>query len=125
MGPHSKRCERRVCPSSTTSATGKFVTFSDQKTGVAYANPSSTQTAEITFTAVSSTGVKLASKSLPVLPGEHGAANVGPFLGISSFTGSIPIVSSVPIVSLSLNAEAFPAFSSLPPGELDASTGLF
>ncbi|MBI4459298.1 MAG: hypothetical protein HY648_04470, partial [Acidobacteria bacterium] len=108
----------------TATPTTKFVTFADQNTGVAYANPSS-QTAEITFTAINSTGAKLASKSLPVLPGEHGSANVGPFLGISSFTGSIQIVSSVPIISLSLNAEAFPVVSSLPPGDLDASTGLF
>ena len=111
----------------TASAT-KFVTFSDQTTGVAYANPSTTQTAEITFTAISSTGTKLATKSLPLLPGEHGAKNVGPFLGISSFTGSIQIVvssSRASILSLSLNAEAFPAFSSLPPGELDGSTPLW
>ncbi|MBI1956224.1 MAG: hypothetical protein HYS38_07500 [Acidobacteria bacterium] len=101
----------------------KFVTFSDRITGVAYANPS-TQSAEITFNALSSAGAKLASKSLPLLPGEHGARNIGDLLGISSFRGSIQIVSTVPIVSLSLNFEAFPAFSSLPPGELDSSTPL-
>ncbi|MBI4459000.1 MAG: hypothetical protein HY648_02940 [Acidobacteria bacterium] len=106
-----------------TAAATKFVTFSDQLTGVAYANPSG-QTANVTFTAISSTGAKLASKSIPVLPGEHGAANIGPFLGISSFRGSIQIVSSTPIVSLSLNAEAFPVVSSLPPGELDGSASL-
>ncbi|MBI3894384.1 MAG: hypothetical protein HY313_00485 [Acidobacteria bacterium] len=104
--------------------TTKFVTFADQNTGVAYANPSS-QSAELTFTAISSTGAKLASKNLPLLPGEHGAANVGAFLGISNFSGSIQIISSVPIISLSLNAEAFPVVSSLPPGDLDGSTGLF
>ncbi|MBI4460437.1 MAG: hypothetical protein HY648_10320, partial [Acidobacteria bacterium] len=103
----------------------KFVTFSDQTTGVAYANPSS-QTAQITFTAFSSTGAQLASKSLPLLPGAHGADNMGPFLGLSSFTGSIQITSTVPVVSLSLNAEAFPAFSSLPPGELsDTSSSTY
>ena len=108
----------------TTTPATRFVTFANKNTGVAYANPS-TQTAEITFTAISSTGVKLASKSLSVLPGGHGAANVGAFLGVSDFTGSIQIVSSVPIISLSLNAEAFPVISSLPPGDLDGSTGLF
>ena len=101
--------------------TTKFVTFSDQTTGVAYANPS-TQAADITFNALNSEGVLLASKSLSLLPGEHGAKNVGDFLAINSFRGSIQIIATVPIVSLAINAEAFPAFSSLPPGELDAST---
>ena len=32
--------------------------------------------------------------------------------------------SSIPIISLSLNAEAFPVFSSLPRGELSDSTSL-
>ena len=34
------------------------------------------------------------------------------------------ITSTVPIISLSLNAEAFPVFSSLPPGDLPSSTKL-
>ncbi|MBI4460724.1 MAG: hypothetical protein HY648_11795 [Acidobacteria bacterium] len=106
----------------TTPAT-RFVTFADQTTGVAYANPSA-QTAEVTFTAISSLGFKFASKSLTLLAGEHGAANMGPFLALSSFRGSIQVTSTVPIVSLSLNAEAFPVFSSLPPGELDGATPL-
>ena len=41
--------------------------------------------------------------------------------GLTSFTGSIEVTSTEPIVSLSLNFEAAPVFSSLPPGELDAS----
>ena len=36
-----------------------------------------------------------------------------------SFTGSLEITSTEPIVTLSINAEAAPVFSSLPPGELD------
>ena len=40
---------------------------------------------------------------------------------LTSFTGSIEVTSTEPIVSLSLNFEAAPVFSSLPPGELDAS----
>lgn len=101
----------------------KFVTFAERQTGVAYANPSA-QTAEISFKAISSTGEVLATRSVSLRAGEHGAANLGPLLGLSNFTGSIQIVSTVPIVSLSLNAEAFPAFSSMPPGELDGSTPL-
>ncbi|MBI3896654.1 MAG: hypothetical protein HY313_12060 [Acidobacteria bacterium] len=106
-----------------TSPATKFVTFADQNTGVAYANPSS-QAAQVTLNALSAVGEKLASKTLTLLAGEHGAANVGPLLGLSNFKGSIQIVSPVPIISLSLNAEAFPVFSSLPPGELDDSTVL-
>ena len=44
---------------------------------------------------------------------------MAPLFGLSSFTGSLEVTSTVPIVSLSLNAEAAPVFSSLPPGELD------
>jgi hypothetical protein len=44
--------------------------------------------------------------------------NVNGIAGAQSFTGSIAITSTVPIISLSLNAEAFPVFSSLPPGDL-------
>jgi hypothetical protein len=101
----------------------KFVTFAEPQTGVAYANPSA-QTAEITFRAISSNGVILATRSMFLRAGEHGSANLGPLLGLSNFTGSIQIVSSIPIVSLSLNFEAFPAFSSMPPGELDGATPL-
>ncbi|MBI4460725.1 MAG: hypothetical protein HY648_11800 [Acidobacteria bacterium] len=106
-----------------TTLASKFVTFADQLTGVAYANPS-TQSASITFIAISSDGVRLASKTLTLAAGAHDAANMGPFLGLSSFKGWIQVLSTVPIISLALNAEAFPAFSSLPPGELDASTVL-
>ena len=41
--------------------------------------------------------------------------------GLTSFTGSIEVTSTEPIVSLSLNFEADPVFSSLPPGELEAA----
>ena len=102
----------------------KFVSFAETRTGVAYANPSSTQSALVTFTVVSSAGVKLGSTSLTLLPGGHGAANLGPLLGLQNFTGFVEVTSSVPIVSLSLNFEAFPVFSSLPPGELSDSTAL-
>ena len=95
----------------------KFVTFAEQRTGIAYANPSA-QPALVTVTAMNAAGGTLASMSLTLLAGAHGSANIGPLLGLSSFAGSIQITSTVPIVSLSLNFEAFPAFSSLPPGEL-------
>ena len=100
----------------TTPAT-KFVTFAEQKTGIAYANPS-TQPALVTVTAMDTTGATLGSKSLTLLAGAHGAANIGPLLDLNSFTGSVQITSTVPIVSLSLNFEADPIFSSLPPGDL-------
>ena len=44
--------------------------------------------------------------------------------GLASFVGSVQITSTSPIISLSLNAEAFPAVSALPPGDLSSSTVL-
>jgi hypothetical protein len=58
------------------------------------------------------------------VPNAHEAANIGPLLGLANFTGSVQITSRVPIISLSLNAEAFPVFSALPPGYLTGSTPL-
>ena len=103
----------------------RFVTFAEQAagqagTGVAYANPSSTE-ALITFTAKDAAGQTLATEDLTVLPGGHGAQNMASLFGLGSFTGSLEVISTEPIVSLSLNAEAAPVFSSLPPGEPDAA----
>ena len=103
----------------------RFVTFAEQAagqsgTGVAYANPSSTE-ALITFTAKDAAGQTLASENLTVLPGGHGAQNMASLFGLPGFSGSLEVTSTEPIVSLALNFEADPVFSSLPPGELDAS----
>ena len=103
----------------------RFVTFAEQAegqagTGIAYANPSSTE-ALLTFTAKDAAGQTLASEDLTVLPGGHGAQNMASLFDLASFTGSLEVTSTEPIVSLSLNAEAPPIFSSLPPGEPDAS----
>ena len=103
----------------------RFVTFAEQQegkagTGVAYANPSSTS-ALVTFTARDAAGRTLASVDRTLLPGGHDAQNMAPLFGLTSFTGSLEVASPVPIVSLSLNFEAYPVFSTLPPGELDAS----
>ena len=103
----------------------RFVTFAEQQegkagTGVAYANPSFTA-AHVTFTARDAAGRTLASVDRTLLPGGHDAQNMAPLFGLTSFTGSIEVTSPVPIVSLSLNFEAYPVFSSLPPGELDPS----
>ena len=103
----------------------RFVTFAEQGegqfgTGVAYANPSATS-ALVTFTARDAAGQMLASVNRTLLPGGHDAHGMGSLFGLTSFTGSIEVTSTVPIVSLSLNFEADPAFSSLPPGELDPS----
>ncbi len=109
----------------TTTPATKFVTFAEQGegefgTGVAYANPSSTS-ALVTFTAKDTAGQTLASVNRTLLPGGHDAQNINSLFGLASFTGSIEVTSTEPIVSLSLNFEADPVFSSLPPGELDAS----
>ena len=104
----------------------RFVTFAEQQegkagTGVAYANPSSTS-ALVTFTARDAAGRTLASVDRTLLPGGHDAQNMVPLFGLTSFTGSIEVASTVPIVSLSLNFEAYPVFSSLPPGEVTPET---
>ena len=63
----------------------------------------------------------LASEDLMLPPNGHDAQNMPTLFDLSSFTGSLEVTSTEPIVSLSLNFEAAPVFSSLPPGELDAS----
>ena len=103
----------------------RFVTFAEQGegkngTGVAYANPSDTA-ALVTFTARDTAGEVLASVDRELLPGGHDAHGMAELFGLTSFTGSVEATSTEPIVSLSLNFEAAPVFSSLPPGELDAS----
>ena len=109
----------------TTVPATRFVTFAEQGegqfgTGVAYANPSPTS-ALVTFTARDADGRMLASVDKKLPAGGHGAQNMAPLFGFSGFTGSLEVTSSEPIVTLSLNNEADPVFSSLPPGELDAA----
>ena len=103
----------------------RFVTFAEQGegkqgTGVAYANPSATE-AVVTFTARDADGQMLASVDKNLSPNGHAAQNMAALFALSSFTGSLEVTSTAPIVSLSINAEAAPVFSSLPPGELDAA----
>ena len=103
----------------------RFVTFAEQGegkngTGVAYANPSDTA-ALVTFTARDADGEVLAIEDLMLPPNWHGAQNMPTLFDLSSFTGSLEVTSTEPIVSLSLNFEAASGFSSLPPGELDAA----
>ena len=87
---------------------------------MAYANPSVTA-ALVTFTAMDADGEMLASVVRTLLPGGHGAPKYGGLFDLSSFTGSLEITSTEPIVTLSLNFEAAPVFSSLPSGELAAA----
>ena len=103
----------------------RFVTFAEQGegqfgTGVAYANPSATS-AHVTFTAKDVAGQTLASVDRTLLPGGHDAHGMSDLFGLTSFTGSLEVTSTEPIVSLSINLEADPVFSSLPPGEVDAA----
>ncbi len=107
-----------------TAPTTEFATFAQTNTGVAYANPSTTQSATITFTVYNNAGTLLGSHSITLGPLAHSASNVGPLLGLSSFTGMVKITSTIPIISLSLNFEAAPIFSSLPPGDLPSTTQL-
>ena len=103
----------------------RFVTFAEQGegqfgTGVAYANPSATP-AFVTFTVRDTAGEVLDSVDRTLLPGGHDAHGMAELFDLTSFTGSIEVTSTEPIVSLSINLEAAPVFSSLPPGELDAA----
>jgi len=104
--------------------TTEFATFAQTSTGVAYANPSTTQSATVTVAVYSAAGAKLASTTLTLGPLGHTASNLGPLLGLTSFTGFVKITSNIPIISFSLNFEAFPVFSSLPPGDLAIGTSL-
>ena len=104
-----------------TTPTTEFATFAQTLTGVAYANPSPTQSAIITFTVYNNAGTLLGSQSVTLGPLGHDAENIGPLLGLSSFTGFVKITSTIPIVSLSLNYESAPIFSSLPPGDLPST----
>jgi hypothetical protein len=107
-----------------TTPTTEFVTFAEPHTGIAYAN-SSGGPVNITVTALGSDGLALASTTIgPLAPNQHGQANIGTLLGLNNFTGSVQIISTAPIVSLSLNAEVYPVFSSLPPGDLPPLTPL-
>ena len=108
----------------TTVPASRFVTFAEKGegrygTGVAYANPSDTTTAFVTFTAKDADGETLASVDETLLPNGHDAQNMVDLFDLTSFRGSLEVTSTEPIVSLSLNNEADPVFSSLPPGELD------
>jgi hypothetical protein len=66
----------------------------------------------------------IGSQSIPLPAGAHGSQNLGPLLGLTSFQGSITIASAAPIISLSLNAEAAPIISSLPPGQPDGAPAI-
>jgi hypothetical protein len=103
-------------------ATTEFATFAQTATGIAYANPSATQSAVITFTVYNNAGARLGSGNVTLGPLAHSASNIGPLLGLQSFTGFVKITSTIPIISLSLNYEVAPIFSSLPPGDLPSST---
>ena len=103
-------------------ATTEFATFAQTATGVAYANPSASQSATITFTVYNNGGTRLGSQAITLGPLAHSAANVAPLLGLQPFTGFIKITSTIPIISLSLNYEVAPIFSSLPPGDLPSTT---
>ena len=109
----------------TTVPATRFVTFAERRegqfgTGVAYANPSDTA-GVVTFTVRDAAGQTLASADRNLPPGGHGAQNMVDLFDLTSFSGSLEVTSTEPIVSLSLNFEADPVFSSLPPGEIDTS----
>jgi hypothetical protein len=102
----------------------EFVSFAQTQTGVAYANPSTSTASTLTIAALDIKGARLGGTQVVLAAGQHGAANLGPLLGLANFTGSVQLTASAPIVALFLNAEAFPVFSSLPPADLPNATPL-
>jgi hypothetical protein len=103
----------------------EFVTFGQYQTGIAWANPT-TMAATVTISALDgATGAVQGSTTFNLPPNAHGANTVSNLFTLpSTFSGSIQITATVPIISLSLNAEAYPVFSSLPPGDLPDGTAL-
>ena len=75
-----------------TAPTTEFATFAQTLTGVAYANPSPTQSATITFTVYDNSGTLLGSQSVTLGPLAHGASNIGPLLGLpkTSSASNVP-----------------------------------
>ena len=75
-----------------TAPTTEFATFAQTLTGVAYANPSPTQSATITFTVYDNSGSRLGSQSITLGPLAHGASNIGPLLGLpkTSSASNVP-----------------------------------
>jgi hypothetical protein len=63
-----------------TAPTTQFATFAQTATGIAYANPSTTQSANITVSVYDAAGARLGSHNIPVGPLAHGSANLGPLL---------------------------------------------
>ncbi|MBN2438731.1 MAG: hypothetical protein JXL20_09035, partial [Deltaproteobacteria bacterium] len=100
----------------TTGAT-RFVTFAEKLTGIVLTNPSN-NSATVTLTVYHHNGDLLVSKNTSLGPGFHQAFNLQNFVTIpEGFWGSVVITSNRPILSFSLNFEANPVFSALPPGE--------
>ena len=101
-----------------TAPTTEFATFAQTATGVAYANPSTTQSANVTLTVYDVTGNRIGvNRDLPSRTGCH----LRPVLGISTSRDS-PRSRHASHHQLGVNAAAFPVLSSLPPGDLPSST---
>ena len=108
----------------TTVPATRFVTFAEQGegrygTGVAYANPIRHDNGLRHLYCQGRGWGGAGSVVRTLLPNGHDAQNMVELFDLTSFAGSIEVTSTAPIVSLSLNNEADPVFSSLPPGELD------
>jgi hypothetical protein len=109
----------------TATPTTEFVTYAQSLTGIALANPQ-VQPANVTVNVLNSAGSLIFTTSFVLNPSAHFSNLISGLSGApANFTGSVQILSpGVPIVALSLNAEKFPSFSSLPPGDLPDGTPL-
>ena len=85
-------------------------------------DPSTTQSATITFTAYRTPGIRWEARLHARAAGAFGA-DIGPLLGLTSFTGRMKITSTyIPSSVCRLTMKRRPMFSSLPPGDLPSTT---
>ena len=102
-------------------AASKFVTFAQTATGIAFANPSANSVGHGHVHRVQrgkgrNWEPQIYNSGLWPIP----LANIGPLGYLVISQARWQCTSTAPIVGLSLNAEAFPVFSSLPPGDVPA-----
>jgi len=122
--PNGITASGEAAVNASTTGTTRFVSFAQSATGLAYANISPGP-ATVTVVAVDSTGAQRGNSQFNLPAGGHGSQNLSQLLpSLGNFTGSVQIISTQPIVNLEINAEVFPVFSSLPPGDLAPNTPL-
>lgn len=94
----------------------RFVTFAENWTGVALANPFGDRV-DVVISLRDSAGFPFLSKPGQLEPGNQKSFNLGKEFGFETFNGSMTITATKPILNLTINGDAVTVFSALPPGE--------